>query len=173
MTNIGLLNSEVKLSLEKIVSHCFYGNRITDRICSLMSVKFVMPLSEKILHSKYAHLLPLLADKITEYMDSRDSATIYGLTPIGGNEYDDYIECFKDILDFNLELENKVKDSIKLSWETGDITTKVFLENFLLNLIPLTKDVMLLFDKAVAYGCDANGSNMQFDRDIHEFGVFE
>ena len=46
----GLLTAEIKESLEKVISHCFYANRIVDRICSVLSVSFVMPTTSNIIH---------------------------------------------------------------------------------------------------------------------------
>ena len=41
----GLISKEMKASLEKIVSYCFYSNRMLDRMCSILSVTFVMPIT--------------------------------------------------------------------------------------------------------------------------------
>ena len=38
----GLLSEKTKLVLEKIIQHCFYINRMADRMVSVLSVKFVM-----------------------------------------------------------------------------------------------------------------------------------
>ena len=90
----GLISKKMKESLEKIISHCFYNNRMLDRICSILSVTFVMPITSNILHHNLAHLYPLLADKISDYMDSRDCTTIYGETPTGDQDYDTVLDCF-------------------------------------------------------------------------------
>ena len=65
----GLLTVEMKKSLEKIIKHCFYCNRISDRIVSLLSVKFVMPITANIIHPNIAHMYlgNLGADGISEY----------------------------------------------------------------------------------------------------------
>lgn len=168
----GLLTAEIKESLEKIISHCFYANRITDRICSVLSVKMVMSNTSNLIHKNLAHKYPILADGISDYMDGRDCDTIYGETPIGNQTYDTYLDCFNKILELNLDLEKLVRDSIELAIKTNDYTTKVYLENYLLNIIPITKDILLLVDKAEMYG-DNKISMMKFDHDISEFGLFE
>lgn len=167
----GLLTSEIKSLLENIVSHCFYSNRIVDRICSIMSVKFVMPNTSNTIHHKLAHLYPLLADEISDYMDSRNCTTVYGATIAGDQDYDNYIECFRKILELNLNLESLVKDAIVVAQTSGDYSTKVYLENFLLKLIPITRDIMLLSDKAEMYG-DGDLNSMRFDHDFSIFNVF-
>lgn len=168
----GLLTAEIKESLEKVISHCFYANRIVDRICSVLSVSFVMPTTSNIIHHKLAHLYPVLADVISDYMDSRDCTTIYGETVKGDQDYDNYLDCFNKILEINLELEKLTKDSIELAMKTGDFATKVYLEKFLLDIIPITKDILFLVDKAELYG-DNDLGMMRFDHDITDFNIFE
>lgn len=167
----GLISKEMKVSLEKIISHCFYNNRILDRMCSILSVTFVMPITSNILHHNLAHLYPLLADDISDYMDSRDCTTIYGETPIGDQEYDTVLDCFNKILEINLRLESLIKESIVLAQSINDYSTKVYLERFLLKILPITKDILLLLDKAEMYG-NSNMSLMKLDHDIVSFGIF-
>lgn len=167
----GLISKEMKVSLEKIISHCFYNNRILDRMCSILSVTFVMPITSNILHHNLAHLYPLLADDISDYMDSRDCTTIYGETPIGDQEYDTVLDCFNKILEINLRLESLIKESIVLAQSINDYSTKVYLERFLLKILPITKDILLLLDKAEMYG-NSDMSLMKLDHDIVSFGIF-
>lgn len=167
----GLITANMKLSLEKIITHCFYCNRITDRICSLLSVKFVMPITSGIIHQNLAHRYPLLADVISDYMDARDCTTIYGETPSGDQDYDRPIDCFNKILEINLNLENLTKEAIVLAQSINDYTTKVYLEDFLEDIIPITKDILSLVDKAEMYG-NSDSDMMRFDKDIYAFGLF-
>ena len=167
----GLISKEMKASLEKIISHCFYNNRILDRMCSILSVTFVMPITSNILHHNLAHLYPLLADDISDYMDSRDCTTIYGETPIGDQEYDTVLDCFNKILEINLRLESLIKESIVLAQSINDYSTKVYLEKFLLKILPITKDILLLLDKAEMYG-NSDMSLMKLDHDIVSFDIF-
>lgn len=170
----GLLTGEMKASLEKIVKHCFYCNRIADRIVSFMSIKFVMPISANIIHKNIAHMYlgDLGADGISGYMDSRNCTTIYGETPIGDQIYESPRECLNKILEINLEWENLVKDSIKLAHEEGDYTTVVFLQDYLEDIIPITADILTLVDKMEMYD-DTKSGWMRFDKDILKFPVFE
>ena len=170
--NEGLISKDMKMSLEKIISHCFYGNRMLDRICSVLSVTFVMPITSNLIHLNLAHRYPILADAISDYMDGRDCTTIYGETPRGDQDYDTALDCFNKILEINLELESLVKDTISLAQQTNDYTTKVYLEDYLKNLIPITQDILLLVDKAEMYG-DSDANMMKFDNDIISFGLFE
>jgi len=168
----GLLTTEIKSSLEKIISKCFFNNRIMDRMCSILSINFAMSNTSNILHKRLAHLYPVLADDVSDYMDARDCSVIYGATPVGDQEYESVLECFNKILELNLDLESEIKNSIKVANEINDYATKVFLENFLLKIISITKDILLLVDKAEMYG-DSDINIMKLDHDIPDFGVFE
>lgn len=170
----GLLTLSIKSSLEKIIQHCFYCNRIVDRMVSWISVKFVMPNTANIIHPNIAHMYlgTLGADGISEYMDARNCTTIYGETPIGNQEYESPRECFNKLLEINLEWENLVKDSIKLAKEENDYTTMVFLESYLKNIINITKDILTLSDKIDFYD-DTKAGWMRFDKDIKDFPIFE
>ena len=113
----GLLSEKTKLVLEKIIQHCFYINRMADRMVSVLSVKFVMPNTSNIIHKNYAHWAPVYADLISDYMDSRDCTTIYGETPRGDQEYENPLDCINKALEMNIELEKLLKKSIEKIFE--------------------------------------------------------
>ena len=115
----GLITSQVKQSLENIIAQCFTANRLLDRIVSILSIDFTMPITANIIHKGLAHKYPLLADDISEYMDARDCKTIYGATPAGDKEYDSAIECFNEMLEINLKLEVAIKEAIKENEKTS------------------------------------------------------
>ena len=167
----GLLSVGTKEKLEEIIKHCFYCNRIADRIMSALSVRFVMPITVSILHPNLAHLYPILADEISDYMDARNCTVIYGETPVGNQNYETPKECFEKMLKLNLELETLTIEAIKYVENEKDYTTKVFLDSFLKELIPITASILLLVDKARLYG-DEPSKWMDFDHDIEDFPLF-
>ena len=167
----GLLSEKTKLVLEKIIQHCFYINRMADRMVSVLSVKFVMPNTSNIIHKNYAHWAPIYADLISDYMDSRDCTTIYGETPRGDQEYENPLDCINKALEMNIELEKLLKKSIETSLEERDYTTMVFLQNVLYKIIPVTKDLLLLVDKMELYG-DTPKDWMKLDHDVPSFHLF-
>lgn len=170
----GLLTPETKSALENIVGQCFYNNRIADRIASLLNVKFVMPITEHIIHEHYAHLMPSLADEITDYMSARDCTAIYKETPTGDQDYDSPLGCFQKLLEINLELESITKEAIFIVDEQKDYTTKVYLERFLCSLIPITSNLLELVNKAEYYNkLERPHDWMTFDKHIKAFNLFE
>lgn len=167
----GLLSANIKNILEDVIAHCFYINRIADRMVSFINVKFAMNSTAEILHQKYAHWAPLYADLISEYMESRNCTTIYKETPIGDQVYENPTECFNKALDMNVELEILIKKAIMIAKEENDYTTMAFLENALLKVVSKTSSLLLLVDKIDFYG-DTPKDWMKFDHDIKDFGIF-
>lgn len=160
-----LLSEKMNDGLNKLVQRLFWGNRLLDRMMSVLSIKFVMNKTSGTLHPILAHSFPLMADVISDYQDYRNCMTVYLDTPTNGTDYKDPLELFTTFLDYMTELEKLIHDTIDMAEKEKDRTTKVFLEQFLNLIIPYTGQALLLHDKAEAYGEDW----MDFDRDIENF----
>ncbi len=173
MEQDGLLKPEVKKALEDIVGQCFINNRYADRIASILSVSFVMPNASNEIHHRIAHMYLNKngADAIGDYMDSRNATTIYPGTLLGNQEYGNAIECMEVLLKNQLDLERVVQDAIVVAKNSGDITTKNFLEGVLVNLIPYTSGILALVDKANQYNISDARNCASFDHDINTFGL--
>lgn len=173
MEQDGLLKPEVKQALENIVGQCFMNNRYADRIASILSVSFIMPNASDEIHHRIAHMYLNKdgADAIGDYMDSRNTTTIYPATLVGNQEYGNAIDCMETLLKNQLDLEKVVQDGIEKAKMVGDITTKSFLEKFLVNLIPYTSATMALVDKANQYNISDARNCASFDHDINTFGL--
>ena len=163
-----LISNEVNNQLNLIIQKCFLGNRTLDRMMSILSVKFVMNKTSNLLHGLLAHAMPLLADKISEYQDSRNILTTYLDTPKDDSDYDTLLELFETFLNFMIDLENTIDQGIQISINNKDRMTKIFLEKFMLEINNYTAQAILLRDKAEMYGNDPK-SYMSFDRHIEDF----
>ena len=163
-----LIKDNLNNFLSLIVTKLFEGNRIIDRGMSILDVKFAMNNTVEFLHPKLAHLFPLKADNISEYQSSRNCLTIYGQTPLDDSDYIVPLDFFIKMLQYQQELESVVSEGIDLCKDEDDRMTKVFLESFLLGLIPITKQISLLIDKSEAYGNDSK-SLMDFDHNVEDF----
>ena len=160
----GLIKENVNTKLDQIVTFLFAGNRMADRAMSVLDVKFVMSKTSNILHNKYAHLLPLLADRISEYQSDRNMLTVYGLTPRDDTDYTDPLEIFNKFVEYQMQLEDMINEAYVLSVDEDDCFTHAFLMDFMRQITPVTKQCLLLLDKASKYN-----DWMQFDRDIKNF----
>lgn len=164
----GLISNYLNDNLNSLVGECFLGNRILDRDMSILSVKFTMNNTVKYLHTGFSHLYPILADKISDYQGSRNNLTVYPLTPEDSSDYNTPYDLFNRFYEYQITFEESVKEVLKQSSDEGDYTTKQFLENFLIDLSKFTEQVILLCDKAEAYG----DNYMSFDKDIKRFFIF-
>lgn len=159
-----LIPDQVNSALDSIVTKCFEGNRIADRGMSILSVKFAMNNTEKILHPKLAHLFPMLADMVSGFQDGRGALTAYGFTPEDISDYETPLDFFNKILNYCQDLEGLISESIEIS-SSSDIVTYVFLIKFLRKVSRVTAQCLLLVDKAEIY----NDDHMAFDHRIEDF----
>jgi ferritin len=163
-----LINENINNGLNDIVTKLFEGNRICDRAMSVLSVKFAMNKTVDNLHPKLAHLYPKLADVISDYQGARNNLTVYGATPLDSIDYNSPQEFFEKILDYQNDLEALVTEIRDRAENDPDITTKSFLEKFLIDLIPVTSQCLLLVDKGEAYK-----DWMLFDANVEDFIILE
>lgn len=173
MEQDGLLKPDVKKALEDIIGQCFINNRYADRIASILSVSFIMPNASNEIHHRIAHMYLNKdgADAIGDYIDSRNATAIYPATLLGNQEYGNAIECMAMLLKNQLELEKVIQHAIDVAKNSGDITTKSFLEKTLVNLVPYTAGVLALVDKAEQYNISDPKNCAAFDHDIDTFGL--
>jgi|GEM_PF-1606850 len=149
-----LLSQGLMENLRLIVKFLFDGNRILDRIMDNLAVPLVMTKTEKILHVPLDHQYPLLADEVVDYMHSRNQMSGYLATIEDMTEYNSPLEAFKRYLDYQLKLEELIKDTIEMASDEEDKMTKKFLNNFLFKIGIYTNQALLLVDKAEMYGDD-------------------
>ena len=164
-----LINDTVNNKLNDIIKMLFGGNRIMDRGMSILSVKFVMNKTVDNIHPKLAHLYPKLADVISNYQGSRDCLSIYGLTPLENTDYSTPLEFFERMAEYQQDLESLVSEGIELAKENSDYMTKVFLDSFLLSLIPVMNQLLLLVDKMESY----KDQWMLFDANVEDWIILE
>jgi ferritin len=165
-----LISETINESLNELVGQFFEGNRFLDRAMSQLSIKFTMSKTSKILHEALAHKMPLLADFLSNYQDSRNALTIYPETFKDDTDYENPLAIFTKFLDYMISVERSIIEVIDLTKDENDYMTKVFLEKFLYHIHFYTNQALLLVDKSNMYGQDNKGL-MDFDRDINDFIV--
>lgn len=162
-----LISDQVNLKLNELVMKLFAGNRLCDRAMSQLDTKFAMNKTASLLHPKVAHLFPQLADVVSDYQSQRNNLTIYGATPFDATDYPTPLKFFEILLEFVVEVEALVSECCDVACLDNDFTTKVFLESFILKIVPLTQQCLLLVDKCELYGSDM----MAFDHRIEDWIV--
>lgn len=153
---MGLISEKLNNSLNELVGKCFATNRMLDRGMSLLGVRWKLLRCSELLHPALAHayLGDKFADSISGYQGKRDCETIYPATPIGNENYDSPLEFVKSYHSANLELEDSIKDVIDEAVESGDLTTKKFLDGLLETLADYTAMSQNLVDLFTQYGND-------------------
>jgi hypothetical protein len=160
-----LIIDNVNNGLNDIVKTLFLGNRICDRAMSILSVKFAMNNTVNLIHPKLAHIYPKLADVVSDYQGDRNCLTVYGDTPLDNMDYVSPQDFFERILDYMIDLESQCYEVLNKAQDESDITTVIFLQNFINTLIPVTSQCLLFVDKCEAY----KGDWMSFDHNIEDF----
>ncbi len=164
-----LISEKVALALENLMGMFFQANRILDRMSSQLSVKFVMPNTTNIIHKKFAHIMPLIGDKISDYCDDRNYAVSYPETTKDSTEYKNLTEMFNRILDYMIDIEGSVIECIDIAQNESDMMTKYFLEKFLYEEVrPYTKLSQSLVDYVEKNG-DEPIRHMNMDARIEKF----
>lgn len=167
-----ILKDELKQGLNNIAGLLFIGNSIADNAVYQLDVKFVMPNVTDIVHHKFAHELPLLADKISDYASERNEYLYRPVVPEQRKEYTNTKDIFVDLLQYMVDLEHLVSDVIEDCIKYDDKTTKVFLDSFLRDLIPYTK-MMLDFNDYIEMNGYTSKDNMDMDARINRFFGYE
>lgn len=142
----GLINDKVSKSLNDLVRLCFESNAKVDRIVNLLDCKFNMPKTSNLLHQKLAHAYPVIfADKLTDYGLLRNNDSNYGNIPVIDKNYETIIQMFEDILEIQMNIEEQVKNTIDISDEERDYSTRIFIENFYVDIVvKYTKQALIL-----------------------------
>lgn len=149
-----LVSEKTRLSLCGLVGKCFEMNRFLDRGMSLLDTKWKLRQCSKVLHPALAHafLGDTFADKIGEYLSSRDALVEYPATPVGDEDYDKPVEFFIEFLERMKDLQNYTYDIIEDVAEENDHATKKFLNNFILDVVKYTEQAQILVDIFYKYG---------------------
>ena len=160
-----LISDTLNKKLDEILTMCFLGNRVSDRALSVINVKFVMSKTGRILHESLAHLFPKLGDVVSTYQAQRNCLSGYGLTPADLTDYESPQDFFERMVEFMTDLESLCYEAYFMAQEEKDVTTLVFVEDFIEEITSVTEQCVLLADKGNAY----NGDWMKFDHNIEDF----
>lgn len=167
MVNIKAISETLITELESLIGMCFVGNRMMDRIKSQLSVKFAMPKFSNYIHINMAHQMPLLADEIGDYLESRNHDEGYPDTPADFSDYRNPRECFDKILRYFLDLEIFIGTIIEKASQEKDFNVKSLLLDFIREINKFTEKALLFVDLSEKYGNDSK-DNMRLDSNILE-----
>jgi hypothetical protein len=157
-------------AINKIVKTAFDGNALFDNIAYNLDVIFNMPVANDIVHHKVAHWLPApFADDIQAYQSQRNTKPIRPIVDAQTKTYESIVECFEDGYKYFMGLENDFKTAIKVADSEGDIASRIFLENKMIDILPFIKQMQIWVGKAQICADSFNLDN--FDANFESFTI--
>jgi hypothetical protein len=150
-----------------LIKQCFEENRWTDRMVSVLGVKFACNQSSLLIHHGVAHAYPKLSDKIGELCLERYNIPVeYGSTNEGKQEYGSVMSMIQELEDRSIAFQNMLMGVMKIAWEDNDLQVYSDLSEILSDYNFIVEQVILLNDKMHYYGEDGI---MKFDHDVDKF----
>lgn len=157
-----LVTENTQKVLIELIGRCFSENRYTDRLVSILGVKFAYNNTADLIHQHIAHMYPALADTIGEKTLERYNIPVfYPATPEGGRDYNSVVDIIKDLEERTIDFQIALMGACKIAQDNGDIHVYVDLLDMLEDYNVVVEQVILLGDKIDAY----NGS-ISFDQHI-------
>ena len=145
-----LVTENTQKVLIELIGRCFAENRYTDRLVSVLGVKFAYNNTADLIHQHIAHMYPALADEIGEKTLERYNIPVfYPATPEGGRT-----------INFQIAL----MGACKIAQENGDIHVYADLLDMLEDYNKVVEQAILLSDKIDVYG-----TNPSYDNHIKGF----
>lgn len=160
-----LISDKLNSKLDEIVTYGFLANRVADRIASIIGTKFAMNNFESVFHKMISHLYPLLSDDVSSYQADRNNLTFYGTTPADNSDYPSPLTALEKMLEIQEDYEALIGETIELAMEEQDYPTKVFLDKFLLSVLPIMAQLLLFVDKLELYG----DKFVNFDNQVRKY----
>lgn len=169
---------ELNARLNSIVQYCFNINRMYDAGGSVLGIKFMMDNYLQKYHHKVFHAFPVMADLVSDVQANYNTITTYLPTIQGRNDYESPLEFFEDVLDYMLEAQKYVRDTVEYALIIADndptgtsyVIAKA-LDKFAKLLARFIGQAILLRDKAQMYGND-NFNIQMLDADIGKWRTF-
>ena len=142
-------------ALYDMIGQCFQYNRWLDRLVSVLGVKFACNNVAGLIHNDMAHAFPLLADSIGETCLERYNIPVeYQATPSGKQDYESVMEIMAELESKVIDFQNMFIALLKVAFENNDLHVYAELMDMMEEVNKFVEQVILLNDKAKAYGED-------------------
>lgn len=149
-------------ALTELIGRCFAENRYTDRLVSVLGVKFAYNNTANLIHHGIAHMYPVLSDEIGEKCLERYNISVeYPATPEGRRDYSSVNEIIKDLEERTIDFQIALMGVCKVAQENGDIHVYSDLLDMLKDYNKIVEQAILLGDKIEIYG-----TNPSFDSHV-------
>ena len=159
-------DSEYQQKMMELVRDTFQLNAFLDN-CAYHLDFYNLPVTQDIVHHKFAHLAPGWADEITEFLSTQGVRSVrLGLSD-EITDYDNIALVFNDMYDTFVKYTDEILDMIEFCEFKNETRTKIFLENFVSSLNIYLKQTRIWKDKINSYGDDI----VSFDKDFSKFTI--
>ena len=159
-------DNEYQQKMMELVRDTFQLNAFLDN-CAYHLDFYNLPVTQDIVHHKFAHLAPGWADEITEFLSTQGVRSVrLGLSD-EITDYDNIALVFNDMYDTFVKYTDEILDMIEFCEFKNETRTKIFLENFVSSLNIYLKQTRMWKDKINSYGDDI----VSFDKDFSKFTI--
>lgn len=159
-------DNEYQQKMMELVRDTFQLNAFLDN-CAYHLDFYNLPVTQDIVHHKFAHLAPGWADEITEFLSTQGVRSVrLGLSD-EITDYDNIALVFNDMYDTFVKYIDEILDMIEFCEFKNETRTKIFLENFVSSLNIYLKQTRIWKDKINSYGDDI----VSFDKDFSKFTI--
>ena len=159
-------DNEYQQKMMELVRDTFQLNAFLDN-CAYHLDFYNLPVTQDIVHHKFAHLAPGWADEITEFLSTQGVRSVrLGLSD-EITDYDNITLVFNDMYDTFVKYTDEILDMIEFCEFKNETRTKIFLENFVTSLNIYLKQTRIWKDKINSYGDDI----VSFDKDFSKFTI--
>ena len=159
-------DNEYQQKMMELVRDTFQLNAFLDN-CAYHLDFYNLPVTQDIVHHKFAHLAPGWADEITEFLSTQGVRSVrLGLSD-EITDYDNITLVFNDMYDTFVKYTDEILDMIEFCEFKNETRTKIFLENFVSSLNIYLKQTRIWKDKINSYGDDI----VSFDKDFSKFTI--
>ena len=162
-----LISKETSEALDLLYGQFFDLNATLDVVASTLQNTFSMPQAADIVHHKISHLMPLLADKISEIKDNYNIRSIRPAVHEDKREYGDLQVMFQTVLD---EFESTYKMIVsvqEIAIKSGDKNVLDDLQHFMRLFNKIMGQIYTLRDKAEQMPRDFD----TYDAHINRWGI--
>ena len=160
----GLTNLKTVECIQDLVDLLFHGNAILDNVAYATDTYLNTPKLSAFIHHSISHILPLLADDITDYGKQNNDVFHRGAIPEESKEFTDIIDCLQDMYNLFLDIRKQVKLCIKTAIANDDTDFEDFLRDFNYNKLSIyIKQSKTLLEGAKQYKLDNNLADFNDD----------
>lgn len=162
-----MISEKTSKALDELTGAFFDLNRTLDRCVSVLQNTWAMPQAAGIIHLKLAHLMPLLADKVTEIKDRYNLDSVYPATHGDARTYDNLQDMFETVLSEFEEVYKMFQMIIDMAQMQKDFNVVTDLYDLLEDYNEVMGQIMTLCDKAIQMPDKFD----TFDKHISSWGI--